>query len=72
VTPLVENAPILEQATVAPTAGETAQPMATGEATEAAKVTAPEAGTSLAASEPWMNHVSLFLLDLFSLRSMRV
>ena len=71
-TPSVENVPILEQATVAPSAHEVAQPTTTGKASETAKVTAPEIGTSVTASEPWMNHVSVFWPDLCSSRSMRV
>lgn len=55
-TPPVENVPILERADTAPTANEAAQPTATGAITQAAKVTAPEVGTSVTVSEPWMNH----------------
>ena len=66
-TPPVENVPILEHANAAPTANEAAQPTATDAVLEAAKVTTPEVGTLVAASEPWMNHVSVFLPDPFNL-----
>ena len=41
--------------------------MATSAVEEATQVVAPEVGASGAASEPWMNHVSIFLLDSSSL-----
>ena len=66
-TPPVENVPTLEHSNSAPAGNETDQPMATDAVTETAKVTAPEVGTSVATSEPWMNHVSTFLPDPFNL-----
>ena len=71
-TPPVENVPTLEQSKSAPTGNEAAQPMATDAVVGTAKASTPDVGTSVAAPEPWMNHVSSFLLDPFSCRSVRV
>ena len=67
----VEDVPTLEHANVASTVNVPARPTATDAATEVAKVTAPEVRTPVASSEPWMNHVSIFLPDPFSFRSLK-
>ena len=59
-TPPVENFPAVEHSKSAPTGNEAAQPMATDAAVETAKAATPDVGTSVAAPEPWMNHVSNF------------
>ena len=71
-TPPVENVPTLEQPNSAPTGNEAAQPMATDAVIETAKAATPDVGTSVTVPEPWMNHVSSFLLDPFSCRSVKV
>ena len=71
-TPPVENVPTLEQSNYAPTGNEAAQPTATDAVVEPTKTATPVIGTSVAAPEPWMNHVRSFLLDPFSCRSVRV
>ena len=71
-TPPVENVPTLEHSKSAPMGKEAAQQMATDAVVETAKAATPDVGTSVAAPEPWMNHVSNFLLDPFSCRSVRI
>ena len=71
-TPPIENVPTLEHSNYAPTGNEAAQPMATDAVVEVAKAATPDVGTSVAAPEPWMSHVSSFLLDPFSCRSVGV
>ena len=61
-----------EHSKSAPTGDEAAQPMATDAVVGRANAATPDVGTSVAAPEPWMNHVSNFLLDPFSCRSVRV
>jgi hypothetical protein len=71
-TPPVETVPTLEHSNDAPTGNEAAQPMATDTVVETAKAATPDVGTSVAAPEPWMNHVSSFLLNPFSCRPVKV
>ena len=71
-TPPVENVPTLEQSKSAPTGNEAAQPMATDVVVGTAKAATPDVDTSVAAPEPWMNHLRSFLLDPFSCRSVKV
>ena len=62
-----EKVPTPEHLDVSPGAPEVAQPVAIDAVVEAAKVATPKVGTSIAAPEPWMNHVTIFLPDPCSL-----
>jgi hypothetical protein len=66
-SPPAERVPTPEQLDISPGVPEVAQPMATNAVAEAAEVATQEARTALAAPEPWMNHVSTFLPDPYSL-----
>ena len=66
-SPPAERVPTPEHLDASPPAPEVNQPMATDAVVEVTKVATSEAGTSLVAPEPWMNHVSTFFACPFSL-----